>query len=124
MVWLLGSGRTPGGVVIPIPATTPPKHTGCDVTELIPDIAHIARTNNKPIRLRRISAFLSSASWQLNCFAAEVLYEPVLCDSVIHNTIITDKAEWTEYMEEVRRHRDDQDPLNARTFARAVLEKL
>ena len=34
-----------------------------DVTVVIPDIAHIARTNNKPIRLRRISAFLPPASW-------------------------------------------------------------
>ena len=34
----------------------------CDVTESIPDIARIARTNNKPFRRRRISAFLPSAS--------------------------------------------------------------
>ena len=33
-----------------------------DVAGFIPDIAHIARTNNKPIRLRRISAFLPPAS--------------------------------------------------------------
>ena len=34
----------------------------CDVTESIPDIARMARTNNKPIRRRRISAFLPPAS--------------------------------------------------------------
>ena len=33
-----------------------------DVTASIPDIAHIARTNNKSFRLRRISAFLPPAS--------------------------------------------------------------
>ena len=35
-----------------------------DVAGSIPDIAHIARTNNKLIRLRRISAFLpQQAAW-------------------------------------------------------------
>ncbi len=33
-----------------------------DVTGFILDIAHIARTNNKPIRRRRISTFLPPAS--------------------------------------------------------------
>ena len=33
-----------------------------DVMGFIPDIAHTARTNSKPIRLQRISAFLPPAS--------------------------------------------------------------
>jgi len=33
-----------------------------DVEGFIPDRAHVARTNNKSIRLRRISAFLPPAS--------------------------------------------------------------
>ena len=45
-------------------------------------------------------------------------------EAFIHNTIITDKAEWTEYLEEAPRHPNDQDLLNARAFARGVLEKL
>lgn len=42
----------------------------------------------------------------------------------IRNTIISDEAEWNEYLEEVRQHPNDQDLLNARAFARGVLEKL
>ena len=34
-----------------------------DVEGFIPDIVYVARTNNKPIRLRRISVFLPPASW-------------------------------------------------------------
>ena len=34
----------------------------CDVTGSIPDIACLARTNDKPLRRRRISAFLPPAS--------------------------------------------------------------
>ena len=45
-------------------------------------------------------------------------------EAFIHNTIITDEAEWTEYLEEAPRHPNDQDLLNARAFARGVLEKL
>jgi len=45
-------------------------------------------------------------------------------EAFIHNTIITNEAEWTEYLEEVRHHPNDQDLLNARAFARGVLEKL
>ena len=46
-----------------------------DDTGFIPDIAHIARTNNKPIRLRRISAFLPQ---QAARYPAELLYDPLL----------------------------------------------
>ncbi|MFC2106515.1 flavodoxin family protein [Candidatus Bipolaricaulota bacterium] len=45
-------------------------------------------------------------------------------EAFIHSTVITDVAEWTEYLEEVRRHPNDQDLLNARAFVRGVLEKL
>ena len=44
-----------------------------DVTVIILDIAHIARTNNKPIRLRRISAFLPPQ--QAGGYPAEDSYE-------------------------------------------------
>ena len=34
-----------------------------DVKRFVPDRVHVARTNNKQVRLRRISAFLPPASW-------------------------------------------------------------
>lgn len=45
-------------------------------------------------------------------------------EAFIHSTIITDEAEWAEYLEEVRRHPNDQDLHNARAFARLAIEKL
>jgi len=42
----------------------------------------------------------------------------------IRNTVITDEATFTEYLEEVRQHPNDKDLLNARAFAREVLERL
>ena len=45
-------------------------------------------------------------------------------EAFIHSTIMTDDAEWAEYLEEVRQHPNDQDLQNARAFARGVLEKL
>ncbi|MFC2079718.1 flavodoxin family protein [Candidatus Bipolaricaulota bacterium] len=45
-------------------------------------------------------------------------------ETFIRNTIITDEAEWAEYLDEVRQHPSDQDIQDARAFARGVLEKL
>ena len=41
-----------------------PEHL-TDVTRFVPDRVHVARTNNKQVRLRRISAFLPEASFRV-----------------------------------------------------------
>jgi len=45
-------------------------------------------------------------------------------EKFIHNSVIPNEAEWTEYLEEVRQHPNNQDLLDARAFARGVLEQL
>lgn len=45
-------------------------------------------------------------------------------ETFIRNTIITDEAEWAEYLEEVHQHPNDQDIQDAHAFARGVLETL
>ncbi len=45
-------------------------------------------------------------------------------EEFVHNTIITDEAQWASYIEEVRKHPTEQDLEDARAFARDVLAKL
>jgi len=45
-------------------------------------------------------------------------------EAFIRDTIITDDADWTEYLEEVRQHPNDQDLQDARAFARGALKEL
>jgi flavodoxin len=42
-------------------------------------------------------------------------------EAFIHNAIVTDEDEWETYIEEVRKHPDEQDLQKAREFARHVL---
>ncbi len=61
------------GVINTKRSITPPKELACpvefystgvsDVEGFIPERTHVASTDNKLIRLRRISAFLPPASW-------------------------------------------------------------
>ena len=44
-------------------------------------------------------------------------------EAFIHNTIVTDKDEWETYVEEVKKHPDEEDLQKARGFARHVLAK-
>lgn len=43
-------------------------------------------------------------------------------ETFIQNTIMPEDTEWEEYIEEARQHPNDQDLLNARAFARQILE--
>ena len=45
-------------------------------------------------------------------------------ETFIQNTIMPEDAEWEQYIEEARRHPNDQDLLNARTFVREILKQL
>jgi flavodoxin len=42
-------------------------------------------------------------------------------EAFIRNTIVTDEGEWKTYIEEVKRHPDEEDLQQAREFARQVL---
>ena len=44
-------------------------------------------------------------------------------EAFIHNTIVTDKDEWEMYIEEVRKHPNEEDLQKAREFARQVLAR-
>lgn len=44
-------------------------------------------------------------------------------EEFIHSTIVTDREEWEAYAEELRKHPDEQDLLDAREFASQVLAK-
>jgi flavodoxin len=44
-------------------------------------------------------------------------------EQFIHNTIVTDKDEWEEYIQEVKKHPNENDLRNAREFARQVLAR-
>jgi flavodoxin I len=44
-------------------------------------------------------------------------------EAFIHSTIVTDEAEWETYIEEVRKHPNEEDLHKAREFARQVLTK-
>ena len=46
-----------------------------------------------------------------------------LIEEFIHNTIVTDEDEWEAYIEEVRKHPNEEDLQKAREFARQVLVK-
>jgi flavodoxin len=41
----------------------------------------------------------------------------------IHNTIVTDADEWAAYIEQLRKHPDDEDLHRAKAFARQILAK-
>jgi flavodoxin len=45
-------------------------------------------------------------------------------EQFIRNTIVTEEAEWQEYIHEVRNHPDEDDLRDAREFARGVLAQL
>ena len=42
-------------------------------------------------------------------------------EQFIHNTIVTDEDEWKTYIEEARKHPNEEDVQKAREFARQVL---
>jgi flavodoxin len=44
-------------------------------------------------------------------------------EAFIHNTIVTDKAEWELYIEEVKKHPTGKDMQDARAFAQHMLTK-
>lgn len=44
-------------------------------------------------------------------------------EQFIHNTIVTDEEEWLEYVQEVRKHPDEEDLRQARVFAQGVLAR-
>ena len=44
-------------------------------------------------------------------------------EQFIHNTIVTDEDEWKRYLEEVRRHPDEEDLQQAGEFAEQVLAR-
>ena len=44
-------------------------------------------------------------------------------EQFIHNTIVTDEAEWQEYLREVRTHPNEDDLRKARDFAQEVLAR-
>jgi flavodoxin len=45
-------------------------------------------------------------------------------EEFVHNTIITDDAQWTEYIDEARKHPTEEDLRNARAFACDALAAL
>ena len=45
-------------------------------------------------------------------------------EEFIHSTIMTDPNEWATYVEELRKHPDEQDLLDAKAFASGVLAKI
>ncbi len=44
-------------------------------------------------------------------------------EQFIHNTIVTDEDEWEDYIEEVRKHPDNEGLRKARQFALGILVK-
>lgn len=45
-------------------------------------------------------------------------------EKFIHDQIVTDKEQWSIYLENIKKHPDENDLANAREFARAILGQI